>query len=734
MTIETIVNASGDTVRYIHPAGISYYDQTPETVIKANATDILVAGDQVELFNNTVAGETWRKFVSVSTTVPRRYGYVTIASGSGSPTVTMKRFPRVAISCAINRTFGTIGGATNSLTFPSNFNNGCGNPPSASVSMVSVAKPVAENWVLNDSIYGYKLSGIDTFTKTPAVANAASVRWVHGRCALAQAPGLTNGAVHQYLCFDSMRAINFIVGLNLNQFATKIQLPFSGLQPLINGNILSASDGLTVSRSNPNASANTFLGLCVGIDETTTPATYSYVKDFNFYSGVNAESITALYGGYSMEILQIYPGFTNAALGGPDYWPNIGISYNSSGQQTAICAPNFLVSSQACPPDIAYEPLLPAPFNSIRVIWSYVPQNATFADASLVPSMAKRSTESTQPYAAMTTAKRERPRRFASVKSAIGYIPHVNTGRSVGQNFCQWPLVTESRNIPYVWETWFQGSGTFSSVSSTRGANVPSGTIYYSCGSSVEWCWGSNNYTTGLVTAITPWVAASFLGGIKYSAAVTPPVLAADEVVRLVLMTRIGGFQIVFGIDEIIYGLSGYWSPDYSSGNFGVWPYDVVKFSSAIDAGGAWSTNAGWIWSNEPIMPTVTWSNLPSSTLSGNTLTTTTLNPIATITAVAKIAGTSLCGNDPSALFSATDGAVGQMFPLNGFGIGWQYGSSAIGGVGMSFGGGTFTSLVYPTLTGLKNFNLTLIYNAKFHSVYGDIPAVKIIQQSFTLP
>ena len=60
MSIETYVDALGETYYLVHPAGMSYYDQPTETVTKADASIAYVAGDFAVVNANTITGETWR--------------------------------------------------------------------------------------------------------------------------------------------------------------------------------------------------------------------------------------------------------------------------------------------------------------------------------------------------------------------------------------------------------------------------------------------------------------------------------------------------------------------------------------------------------------------------------------------------------------------------------------------------------------------------------------------------
>jgi hypothetical protein len=749
MSIETYTDSDGNTYHIVHPAGFSYYDAPVESVNKLNPSNSFVAGDVLTVLSNTASGEFWSK--KFNTTYGTRDAVVYADSASGVTSVSVQRVPRISVSSAMGGSVNTlneprIGAATMGDTSTPSFkyNNWSRELVFNVVRMLSISKPSSEGWGNLSRIYGYINGGGSTaYTILLGTASANSVYWIAGYCCLFAPVGTTTAYVHQSIFHDGDKL--FTGNLSKTSSALSIHAAVSGSAPSLGSNIFTSYDKAFVSGT-INATCNILLGVCVGIDGTLSPPTYSYFKPAGMYEGGNAESILAAVGGHDVCLLsQISmqssypfatpPGVRPGSTGIRSGYHVISVVNNSGTTKTILAAPIYGTKNYAMVDDMAYDPVLPAPFNDCRIIWSYSPGREGYnfefgAVAGLFPALATRTDTTSAPYSGMVPANKTKPARFASASYRYG-----------GMGSVRHPQVLESRSTPYVWESY--GADAPANVAfdyRVRGAQIPSGTAVYNGPdnlSDFQWRWESYDYTIGHMAPLTSYVSGSG-SGTSWSATVTPPAVTGQNVYNV--LCRIRG---TLDPDTGFPTYEAVFVP--TSIPLGVWPYDIVKFSNATDSGGEWSGNAGWIWPDEPAGPTVTWSNEPSMSLVGNVLTITSSASIsATVTPSANFNNENLPWGTriltPSIFIAFDDGTMA--IPQSASGL-VAYNSQDISPYPIklpgSFNwGNTFTTTIFKSLKGSKSITVKLYYTAIINSAFNTYSlsgyaVPRVISQTFTL-
>jgi hypothetical protein len=758
MTIETYVDAVGDTYYLVHPAGMSYYDQTPETVNKENTSVGFLAGDLAVVTANTIAGEVWGLFSSfpLSGNLGRRQGVVTANSAAGVATISIKRTPRRVVSTAMGGSAyndgiphprsNANGGDSINAGDPVQYNNWNWASGLYLASLASVTKPSSEIWSLSSAIYGYISGGVTSYTNNAATASANLVYWSQGACCLKAGVGVLSAYVHQATFLDPI--INtFFCGANTSSAQTIVATQ-TGTPVAIAVSVYSymyvSQDRLSVSGA-ASATCNIILGLCVAIDKTVTPSTYKYIDIYGMYEGGTADAINAGIGSNDLCLVNAVTGSAIRGAGGgaTTGYLTIASVRNSSGVNSFLAAPVFASRGDPVLPDMAYEPILPVPFDNLRIIWSYSPGTFYLGVSGLYPAISARTLPSVAPYSGMIISGRDKPQRGSTLSIA--------KASNINDSGCRYPLIAQSRSTPYVWEgpDGLVFDSSFSSGlnrgQSLRGAMFPSGILYYSGSSTAtnfQWRWEIFDFTTSAWVGVTSYVAAIGSGG-AWQAVITPPV--SGITLAYVYTMRIG---------ISLTGSSGIYFSVYFANKFsylGAWPYDVVKAYTDTDAGGAWSGNAGWIWPTDPAGPTVAWANEPSFALVGNTLTLSANIPTRTVTPDAKFSDGSShsrkLGPGISASITYDDGdsariptilydgntapSKGPLFP----------GATTIQSGSSPLPWGTSYAInVYPSRNGSKNITTRIFYSGMVTSAYlnnangTEYASTRIITQTFTLP
>jgi hypothetical protein len=737
VTIETYVDALGDTYYLVHPAGISYYDQTAEVVTKANSSVAYLAGSLAICRINTSTGELWQPSANPLAEIGLRQGVVTADSLAGVATVSIKRVPRRTIASAMSsRDGGGTGGDSTNSGRLATFDNQSFASKLPLVRMVTVSKPSAETWASTIPIYGYLLAGITLYTSSFSTATTQQTSWVAGGCCLSAGPGTTVGYIHQSIFSDSILGIGSSSYLAKDPGSKSISATISGTAPTFFARIFTSQDRLSVSNT-ASATCNILLGICVGIDKSVTPNAWSYVVDDNIALCTSVEAVNAALGGFDTFLIQQYTesAIRSGSGGATSGFTILATKMEVDGTKTILAAPRLTTPSDATFMDLAYEPILPSPFDNLRIIWSYSPADYANYPGGLYPAISKRTDTSTPPYASMTPTGRVKPQRYTTLSrytaSANGY------GSS-----CLYPLIPESRSTPYVWKEMDCPILTtiyFPSISGApiRGAMFPSGVAENGTNvlTNFEWRWEIYDFTTAAWVAATAYVAGSGAGA-NWSANVAPPSsgIVSDQVYLARLSLQLTYFS------SVAYDCT--FKQDFAT--LGAWPFDIVKAYTDTDVGGAWCGNPGWIWPSEPAGPSVAWSNEPVFSLVGNLLSLSSAVPVAAVTGSAKFAASANALNfaNPALMISYDDGDSAQS-PA------FYIGGTTVGGFAYAKGshnpraekikgswswGDPLSMNIYPSASGNKRITVRLYYSASVTSAYGTYAVPRVITQTFTLP
>lgn len=765
MSLETYVDSHGDTYTLVHPAGISYFDQSAEIVTKANSSIAYVAGDLAVVNANTLAGETWRYG---SADIPRgdlglRVGILTADSGSGLPTMSIKRVPFIVMRASTGGTSPTASNTSKAGNITGGDHTSAGNITTYDnydyfqhlplFRMSQVSKPPGENWTLSQTIYGYVSLGITAYTNSLSTATANLTYWVQGICCLASIGGTVASYVHQATFFDATITMAPF-GLSKSPSAKSIKATASGAAPTLLTPVFVSIDLLSIS-SIPSAICNIQLGsYCVGIDNSTSPPTYSYFDTYGMYEGGSMEAIDAAITDDLCLMTCVVSETVRHSYGGcTSSFTILGCKNNADGTKNLICAPTLSGRGNPVFPDMAYDPILPAPFDNLRIIWSETPgiSNASMRHQGLFPALAARTNRSSAPYVGMIASNRYKPDRFSSLPS------YSNNNGGPGSS-CFYPLVRESRSTPYTWKepvagsvdnTWFTMLALINGIS-IRGAMFPAGTLYYNGTlglSNYEWRWETYSPLTASWSGITSYVTGSG-SALTWTATIVPPVsgINSEEVYLVRLATRLTFVSSVGG-DPTRF------SNDYK--RLGAWPYDIVKLLPFSDAGGQWAGSAGWIWPNEPAGPSVAWSSEPTFSLVGNTLTLSTSIPVRTVSPDNKFSNLmapnynqGLDSDSPSMSITYDDGDSAFIPDMNVLNIAYSKGGGTPSAIKLRslyvtwVWGSTASMLVYPSRSGSKKITVMLYYVGIIPSAYTNrggayddgYGVTRIVKQTFTLP
>lgn len=714
MTIETYVSPLDSATHYVvHPAGLSYFDQPSETINKATPSTAYVVGDVVWVVANTISGELWDNSFESVVFVGRRKGVVVSPSASGAATALIQRVPRKAIVCAMGNRVNGMGGEFSNSYRQSTFDLVSRPTPLPLVKIITISKPPAETW---GTVFGYISGGVTSYTYLSSIASANNVYWIEGYCCNTSGSDPSVAYVMKGIFSDSICG-----GLypTKNSNSSSISASVVGSPVSINANIFCSVDRLSVSGA-ASSVCSVFIGLCVGVDKSNPIPTFHYVADNNLSACSSVEAINASHGGFDTFFIEEY--ITRVKLVGAEvtrFDSDVLIGgYNLSGNLCRLEATRIVcLNNDAILPDLAYDPIIPAPFDNARVIWSYAVKNSSNANIlpSLSPVVTARSITSAPPFTGMTASNAVKPNYLTTLA------PSPNAT----------PLVSVSRNAPYVW----RGDNTIGSLSSFRRASFWSGTSYFNGQplSDYKYRWLVKDFNTGSYSAITSYISGSGAGG-AWSVVVTAPsggnsydVLNCILDIQPVYVSTTGGT-----IKNV---------PD--SSNKGVWPYDVLRFFNDSDSGGAWVGSPGWTWPIDASLPSIAWSNEPSFSLIGNVLSLSALVPLATITKDSKFGAITSSGfnQNPSISIIYEDGdsafiCAGPTGVTVG-GVAYSKGPTSLAATKIYSGwswGQPLSMSVYPSRSGSKKITVTLYNIAYVTSVYGIYASPRVITQSFTLP
>lgn len=763
MTLETATGYQSQTFLLLHPPGLSIRDadNVPEVVTKANPSAAFAVGAVVEVTANTAAGEQWGAYLGNDYGYVR-YGHVTIASASGTTTMTIVRHPRIVLPCYrksfendalgdySNRPPSYAPDATDMLATPvyrlqaQRFLKG---------QIATVEKPSGESWIRENSlIFRYDNGSGEAYTSSLATANAATKAMLAGVSLGTYGVGVTTAQVFDSLEFDPTltSSVRYASQEDVQQLAIPVAIT-PGL-----GQELFADPARTqvLAAVTPTAAAPIGMGFLVGFDKSVTPARY-YVSP---YSASHA-SLDAIYLAWRSSVhcfVQClpapWPDLSFVGAGSNDVagtrWPRLLCRFTSSStflEQTSLHAPRLICSTNSTeaqfPCDLALDVDLPSPWSALRVVWSPGPNTTVRNQAQLFPSTTRRTDPAVTPVTGML--RNAVPRLPPLAHGALELADQVRDRGTAGSFDGYGAQITIMRDlylsghpdVPHVC-AGYQPSNSFALPGQgqrVRIGEIPTFTWYWSAPAAVEWAWGHWDYSAGAVAYVTGWNAASSLGGSLYSATIAPPALALGSVYRLQLWIRVGGATPVAATsDDATSSIHSWWDEVRDGTGYGVYPYDVLPAPLPDDADGAWVGHAGWHWP-QPTITAPTWGAAisPSFTAATNTLTMPT-NPTATRAADAAVGAVSSVGPNYQALrCSHGPTASSLLFVDSASSYSWWRDSSW--SITQRFGASRTFRVPQPDASPVSA-NLDVLYAAQADSSYGRLYWPRVDRVTITWP
>jgi hypothetical protein len=640
MTVETATGMTAQTFTLVHPPGFSIRDSdnTPEVVTKNNAATAFALGDIVQVVANTSAGEAWAAKTGADN-ASKRYGHVTIASGGGTPTMTIVRHPRVVIPSYSGRMLSYAATTASNLVLetPTQDKSVIAGPA------IEVTKPAGEFWSSGSVVYAY-LSGASTlYTSNSATANAADVAWIAGGIVgVSYGLGVTTAVIKESL------------GMDAELLTRSGRLPINDTSELAIPSAVTLQLGaqLYVGPLRDQVLATTFgaaspilIGTLASFDKTTTPATYTYWPGNNvgvINHSVEYQQCRTQGHCFAQVTPVIFPDLSATAsvnaIPLSDWICLLGSFSSPTTKLQRDCVMTQRIITGAPPAiDMALDVDLPSPWTTLRIIWSC---SLLFGSTNpltfnMLPLTSRRTTAAAAPITGMQRAPGFRAPYFNSQT----FIPRGqarSSGAGYGASEAQAidHFLSGHRNVPHVFwgykpdASGFGGSGVNDRV---RIGEIPTIRWYWDATVGIEWAWGRYDYATSSVVYLTAWTAATPAGGTIYYADVGLPPLTDGDVHRLQVFMREGGVTIsVAATDNTAAGTSTWWSIVYDGIGYGCYPYDISQMRLADDAGSSWVGHAGWCWP-EPTITEPTWGATiaPTWTPATDTLVMPVLNPVA---------------------------------------------------------------------------------------------------------
>lgn len=592
MTIQTFPNALGGTDYYITPPGLGPTGSIL-TLPKSSAIS-LALGARIVPSARLASGYSgdWATGSAAGLSA-----IVTTAAAAGTTTVQARLESFLAIGVTASK-----------------FQPNQGEPPSiyGDTVLSTVVKPSAENWVaslVGSLVYKY-LSGVNfLYTTNLATASAALYAAHVGSVSINAGPGTIVGyiATARFAAQLSSQINETSTGLE------SIAVPVSGAAPVLGSNIYTNLDRTLVSATGPTLAMPNLLGVVIAQDKRVIPTIYSFAFGDTSPANVPFEVLCQAFGSAIDSVTRIAyaPSFgliySRAADGFPNvtdrlYAAQLQLPWNTTGNQ---------LDNKAVQ-DFAYDPILPAPLDKLRIIWSQV--NSGF---SLTPSIIRRSA-STPPIAGMVATGR--------VKAIIEK-PEFNPG---GIESFIWVSFSHGQS-PVVAGIILVDTGYSVAQGPER---VRAGIIAYSLAiidvgliaSTVSAKWGQRNEDTGSYVVIPGYPAQPMVHSMATNrwSCIMPPIsplyVTPESIARYVIMSSINGSSYGFvgasgpgsngNILKNITPVDNVSPASTISDGLPIYPFDILRASLITDAGGQWVGHRGWRFNPRPD-PTITWSAGP---------------------------------------------------------------------------------------------------------------------------
>lgn len=588
MTIQlTFPNGTGGTDYYIWPPGIGHVDSIIETFDKITASSFTANSFIVPSIRDIIGDRQY----TFGTTEP--FAVTTAIAGPGTTTCSAKRTAYMSVPAWYSSpsTVSTNQGADAGLR---------GRPDGP---VTKIVKPSAETWSTgsNNVVYGYLSGGVTLYTNNSPTASSALVGWLVGRITVNRFPGDTDGYVSlaSFSIGGNYNNDRYVIGKGMNGIKT-INVPTTGTPPNIFLRVFCSPDRMLVS-STVSATTPIYLGICIARDATGTNPVFSYLpSDIGSTAGVSYERLTESLNIGHKTFVQLNAGTTAPIRLIRQRQTPAGGVYDS------VNAYSFIMGNTSDPlrvADMCFDPILPAPFDNLRVIWS----QDTSTGGLLSPSF-YRHTSATAPISGMVATGRVRNdlERFL-----YGVVPPMEF-RYTACDF--------AHEQKYIFSAQPTLNGSDGSIPAVRAGSIGAGVVSggaVSC-STMLCKYGVRDASTGLFVVLPGYPAVTFT-----AASATPTTnwygTMPAPAPTYIEYDAIAQFYVMASCDGGAYTpLNGDYIPTSLAGSLPIYPFDVVRCSTLSDAGGAWAGNTGWRWNQLP-NPVLTWGAAPAASFNAGT-------------------------------------------------------------------------------------------------------------------
>jgi hypothetical protein len=588
MTITALPNGLGGTDYFITPPGLGGVGAIL-TLPKSSAIS-LAAGARIVPAARTAAGYSgnW-----ATGTAAGLSAIVTTAAAAGTTTVQAQLESFLSIGVTASKLSGQQG-----------------QPPSifGDTVLSTVVKPSSENWPASISgslIYKYLSGVIFLYTIDLPTARAAQYAVHVGSSSMNAGPGTVVGYI---------AAARFAAQLSgqINETSKALEsiaVPVTGTAPLLGGEIYTNLDRTLVSGVGPTLATPNLLGVVIAHDKRVSPTIYSYAFGNDSPAEVPFEVLCQAFGSAIDSATRVaYSTFFNLIYSRvADGFPNVTdrvyagvleLPWNTTG--------NSLDNKSL--PDFAYDPILPAPLDVLRVVWSQINSGT-----SLSPFIVRRS-PAVAPIVGMVATGRvkailERPELASNCFNSFRWASFAHGQAPVGVG-----VVLTDTGYP-----------------TTRPSRVRAGVVSYSrviinaiSGvTTVSAKWGQRNENTGNYSVLPGYPAIAMVQQVPTTrwSCILPPIsptyATAQSIARYVVMLSIDGspygYAGGFGSSASLRNLTpvANASPVATiSDGLPIYPFDILRACALTDSGGQWVGNRGWRFNALPL-PTVTWAAGP---------------------------------------------------------------------------------------------------------------------------
>lgn len=455
---------------------------------------------------------------------------------------------------------------------------------------LTVTKPAGEVWAIYGTsfAYGYISGSNKLFTNSLATATAATVSWIAGQICAQRASVDTDGYLSvpafslgsRYTVFKGMSGV------------VSIAVPTAGTVPNVGDLMYCSPDRLLVS-SDKNATTLIFIGTCLAQDKTVSPFIFSYLpSDVSTIQGQSYDSVSESLNVNNKTFVLLSYNPANLVLLYTNYRKTVtGTVFDNVYGYEILYNTGVGVTPSLRVPDLCFDTIIPAPFDNLRIIWTQ--EDPT--KQRLVPKMYRR-TFTSAPVTGMIATGR--------VRSDLESFTLVGEKASMQYNSCDFAhgQAYEFSSLP------------FNNIRRRIGfiPDLPTRMLTFPC-SALSCKYGIKDPSTGAFNVIPGYPAIAFtpIGALATGSwygtmtAPAPTYIESDATAEIAIMGSLDGGAYV---QQLV--------TDFTSSlqtSLPVYPFDIVRFSTLSDSGGAWAGNTGWRWGALP-MPVLTWGAAPSAT------------------------------------------------------------------------------------------------------------------------